>query len=282
MFTTKKEARAAGLRTAPEWMRWRRTPEGETQPPLVPRRDATPVLIKGVEFFWEQDCEEIVSRTEASRRGLKVPDDVAPVAELHTQTGRSQYYSAYRLSDCKPKKHQNPAQTIDVLLAVFTVNKAAKRYRDNAQGHYLGRRHALARSASSRKRGLYALKEKGIIAACAVGRLTFIGIHGGLALYRGEGYCFHSCLAPTDVGATVQTLDSDSFFKEAAPKEASEARLKDAVLTLQSLSVSEDRFTRLPRPEYPRKERDQEPVLAHGESDDDEGDDDEEWDQFER
>ncbi len=90
-FRTKKAAREAGYRTAKNWQSgW---------PRLTPRRDAQPVVVKGEAFFSEADCEEILSKTAAIKRGLKIkPDAVAVKTCYSSDYGR---YDVYRISDCE-------------------------------------------------------------------------------------------------------------------------------------------------------------------------------------
>jgi hypothetical protein len=261
---TKKAAREAGLRTREEWLRgW---------PPTAVRLDATPVIVKGAEYFRDADCEELVSKAEAGRRGLLIADDAVPAKMIYSDKFKK-HYDVYRISDCiaKRKIAAVAPSAIDLLRAIFTVNKAAKRYRDAAQGQYQRSVHGFAQNSRQRKELLYRVKDRGISAAYCQGRLQFVGTHGGLALYRGEGYCFHSCLVPKNAEA-LQDQPQERVFIEAAPKEAKEARLKDAMFTLQDVSGKECEFTRLEQPRHPK-----EPKLEHESDDDDDDQDDDPW-----
>ncbi len=109
-FTTMKAARAAGLRTKDEWIRREKLPDRDWRDGVIPRRDAAPICVKGTEFFRIDQCEEIVSKPEAKRRGLIVPQDAALVKTLHTQYfGRHVAFPGFRLSDCVPKQKRTPA-----------------------------------------------------------------------------------------------------------------------------------------------------------------------------
>src|SRR5207244_1765791 len=92
------------------------------------------------------------------------------------------------------------------------------------------------RHAKEKKELLYMLKDRGIAAAYVAGRLQYLGKHGGLAIYRGEGYCFHSTLEPVGAATAEDTAATETrIFVEAKPRGATEPRLTDAVETLQSL-----------------------------------------------
>jgi len=216
-------------------------------------------VVKGEAFYRREDCEELLSRTAAGERGLRVRHGAEAVAQLFSHShGRSFYYPVYRLSDCTPKQRRvdRPAEEVDLLLAIFTVNKTAKRYRDAASTHYQCRQHGFAGDASSKKHALYRLKDLGIMRAHQVGRLSFVAMHGNLAVYRGEGYCFHSHLLPDVTPLPEDEARAGSpVFVEAAPKGAGEARLKDAVLTLMDLPRSEAGYRRLPPPQLRQRRR---------------------------
>ena len=104
-FSTKKAARDAGLRTYEEWLKSERNYQGEYRRPMVPRRDGVPFVVKGSEFYAIEDCEVVISRTEAGRRGLVVPKDASRVTVRYTQChGVGQHYEVFRISDCVPKR----------------------------------------------------------------------------------------------------------------------------------------------------------------------------------
>jgi hypothetical protein len=234
---------------------------------LIPRRGEKPRRVGGERVFNVEQCEEVISRTEAKRRRLRIPPSVKPVATFH---GEHCEYDGFRLSDCVPMRDRGkdyPPVQIDLFLAVFTANKSAKRHRDNAQRHYRGRRHGFAGHAKDVKNYLYELKDSGILDAYRQGRLSFVAVHGNLGVYRGEGYCFHSTLVPE--GVTIEEARGEAFFKEAAPKGKGEARLKDAIHTLEAIMTNDDGFRRglkptIPRPPKPRREQED-----WGDSDDD-------------
>jgi len=132
----------------------------------------------------------------------------------------------------KGRRVQQP-QVVDLLAAIFTVNRAAKRCRDAAQSLYQksarGPRrwrsspnlHGLAQARREQKETLYELKDCGIAVA-----------------FNGT--------------ATGQVVDE--FLKvESKPKGRGEMRLKDAMHTLQKLPVpSPEHFKRMDAPRYSR------------------------------
>ena len=238
---TKKQCKERGFRTHDKWIHRRR----------IPLRDTVGIVVKGETYFREEETEEVVSKTEARRRGLKpVAEHVAEVSGQVGQGAKSMSWLVYRISDCVPlqTRKKRPPEPVDLLAAMFAVNRSAKRYRDAARAHYHASQHGFAGHSSSRKRELYSLKERGIVAAFRAGRITCEGIHGKLAIYRGEGYCFHSPLLPDGIsGATGH--DDSPLMVEAKPRGRSESRLCDAIHTLSSLPKDRDGFRELDVPE---------------------------------
>lgn len=250
-FPTKKSAKEAGYLTREKWLKLRET--GEHRRPHAPLRDAHPILVKGEEFFHHSDCEPLISKTEAKGRGLSVPPDAEPLTFPYTPWGvrGRKRYPVYRLSDCiaavKRSRRRIPAAEIDLLLAIFTANRSAKRFRDAASSHYSCGRYGMAGFTSRTKAKLYDLKDRGLIAAVKSGRLELVGFHASLAVYRGDGYCFHSLLVPKgQAPAGADTFGGEgAIWVPATPKGRGEARLKDAVHTLAKLPCSEIGFERL-------------------------------------
>lgn len=239
---TKKACRQLGLKTASQWWTSNR----------VPQQAARGILVKGETFFAECETEEAISKTEADRRGLKPIGE--PVGSKSGAVGggaKHREWEVYRVSECEPKQERKtrPPRLIDVLAATFAVNRAAKRFRDAASEHYLHGTHGFAGSCSQRKAKLYALKDRGIVVAYREGRIHCEGIHGALAIYRGEGYCFHSFLFPMSLDE--QALDpSVAITVEAKPRESQEPRLMDAEHTLSQLPDHTHEFRRLELPAF--------------------------------
>jgi hypothetical protein len=157
------------------------------------------------------------------------------------------------------RKHQEKRgtpkeiRTCDVLAAIFAVNRAAKRWRDAAQQHYLNSRHGQARIARQNKERLYALKERGIAAAYSAGRIDVVEIHGGMCLYRGEGYSFHSRLVPIELTDTIPIGEVSPVLIDAKPQGRKEPRQIDAIACLDALpQVDQSAFDELETPRLPR------------------------------
>jgi hypothetical protein len=269
VIKTKRKCRELGLLPALKWYVRRR----------CPRTNAVGITVKGETFYAANETEELVSDTEPRRRNLK-PAGV-PVTQFYSRfNGRGVRWDAYRISDCVPlqKRTSRPAQGVDLLQAVFAVNRSAKRYRDAATKHYSRRPHGFAQHCKQVKLDLYELKDHGIVAACKEGRLRYDGQNGGYALYRGEGYCFHSLLVPEE--AEVPTGNADELITiEAKPRKSGDARLRDAEHTLESLSVGLDGFRYLQHPQHERSVAHGRFCVFTGEEEDDEDDGWEcEWD----
>jgi hypothetical protein len=153
-----------------------------------------------------------------------------------------------------PLRLAKQPEVIDVLAATFVTNRAAKRWRDHARRAYLKRQHAQAENAKTIKETLYALKDRGIAWAVQQGRLSGVIMQGGLAVYRGEGYCFHSRLLP--VGVEFPVLGEERIYVEAKPRGSRDPRLCDARITLEALpEVDQKVFRVLAPPEFRRTEK---------------------------
>ena len=153
----------------------------------------------------------------------------------------------------RKKRETAPPKSIDLLLAIFAVNRSAKRHRDSAQTYYQKRKHGFAKKERMIKTELYALKDRGIAAAYAAGRIeASFRCADGLIEYRGEGYCFHSALHPQNV-QIPEVGNAESFRVEAKPRGAKEPKLKDAVFTLKALPEVPENFMRL-QPQWHKQE----------------------------
>lgn len=161
---------------------------------------------------------------------------------------------------------------VDLLAAIFSVNRSAKRYRDAAQKCYALKKHGFARQGRETKEELYALKDRGIAEAFRLGRITPVLRKGGLVEYRGEGYCFHSTLLP--VGVTLaQNTDDTILYVDAKPRGAAEVRMLDAKHTLSALPPAGDQFTRIELPAPPSQNINPHGNRYRGGWDDDDDDD---------
>jgi hypothetical protein len=145
----------------------------------------------------------------------------------------------WRESDFIPKRARTPQPPVvqtDILLAVFTVNRSAKRYRDAASTCYNAGVFDFAGVNSVNKNMLYRLKDRGILWAIANGKLQAQKHTPPLTMYLGEGYCFHTLYYPKDMPAEIT---DEPLFVESKPKSKREYKLKDAIATLESLPLIE-------------------------------------------
>jgi hypothetical protein len=145
----------------------------------------------------------------------------------------------------KEIKREQP-HTVDLLAALFCINRSTKRHRDAASASYAAGAYGFATSHKRAKEFFYALKDCGIAAAFNLGRINLTGQRGSFAEYRGEGYCFHSLLLP--VGAQPAQLSTEELHVEAKPKTAKEVRLCDAIFTLKQTTSPGADFTYLQFP----------------------------------
>lgn len=207
------------------------------------------------DLSWDEaKAAGLKTKTSWSQAGRSLLSAAEPAA-MHI--GRYDVYDLYDESQTHPKRvSKKPAVIIDLLAALFTITRSAKRYRDSAQACYRSEQYGFAGSASRQKKHLYQLKDNGLVAAVHTGRVKAIGTHGCLTIYRGEGYCYHSLLRPK--GIVLPEVGNAPLIIEAKPKTTDEPRLKDAVHTLQELppladiAIKAGEFERL---SFPARER---------------------------
>ena len=218
MFTTIKRAMKAGYRERKAW-----------------EYGGEEITVKG--RLLVRNPHEALSRTEWSKRGF----NVRKVAQPHCN--RSVYsterghisYEVYRKDQVEPKRQVSytPANLIDLLSAVWVINRRAKRSRDLASCHYQSGTHGFARSVKNEKLELYRLKGRALHYLLAEGQLEIAGCHrfpGGnwAEVVKCGGYTFHRpCPHRTD--GTAKQLDDI----EAKPRESKEPRLKDALYSVK-------------------------------------------------
>ena len=188
------------------------------------------------ELTWDEaEAAKLKTKTAWSQAGRRLVQDAEPAA-MHI--GRYDVYFLYDESQTRPKRVGKPPLNIDLLAALFTATRAAKRYRNAAQTHYQMFQHGFASTCRRQKERLYQLKDNGLVAAVRSGRVQAVSAHGCLTVYKGGGYCYHSLLRPK--GAVLPEAGTDPLTVEAKPKEADEPRLKDAVHTLKELPALAD------------------------------------------
>jgi hypothetical protein len=259
---TKKEAKEKGLRTADEWLK---------QDRVVTRLNG--VTVKNSIYYDIEDTEQLISAN--NKPGFKVKDGAEPVKEKRAYNG-GYCYGLYKESDFIPvqKRQKIEPQEIDILAAIFTVNRASKRYRDVALNHYNNNRHGLSKYSSSVKKQLYDLKDRGLKYAYYAGLISCVGKQGDLYLYTGQGYVYHSPLYPTNID--IVTLSEDNISVQSKLK-TEKYRLTDAIYTLQQLDTrSIDKY--FGRKVYSKSEYQVDMDYCHDNWDDEDWDD-EDWDE---
>jgi hypothetical protein len=237
MFETIRAAKEAGFRQRKEW-----------------EYGGEEITVKG--RLLVRDPEAALSRTEWSRQGFRVCRDAEPHAHrfAYFERGGHRHYPVYREDQVIPKREVSRTEPvrIDVLAAVWVLNRRAKRCRDLAQAYYQRRAHGFARAAKNEKLELYRLKGQALHHLLAEGRLAVAGHHrfaGGhwAEVLRGEGYTFHRpCPAKSDAAAV------ELGEIEAKPRGSKEPRLKDARHTVAAYLAGKPEVRVF---EWPEKDR---------------------------
>jgi hypothetical protein len=138
-------------------------------------------------------------------------------------------------------------QTPDnILLAIWSVNRAAKRRRDAAESFYEKDLHGFAGAHKKAKDRYYRLKDIGIAWLAHDGHLAAAYRHGQLVVWVGGGYSFHSTLIPH--GAELAEAGDNLVRMEAKPAGSKELRLVDAENLLGSLVSVVTNYARITTP----------------------------------
>jgi hypothetical protein len=134
---------------------------------------------------WKDVPANIKTKTQLGELGLKPANETNPDAVIESRYGRKQrQYNLYdvnnaiskrKVTDHKPEPL--PLNDKNIALALYTINKAAKRRRDGSVSSYESGAYGLAQLHKSEKEHLYALKDKVIKKAIADGTAKFDGIH---------------------------------------------------------------------------------------------------------
>lgn len=163
-----------------------------------------------------------------------------PIAIQHCGWGSHtwvvNWYDPTQSAGWQPRKANVKFETeIDLVQAIWVVNRYAKRCRDAASACFMHRVHSFAATWKRKKEEAYYLKGQALHHAVTDGLLHVSGVHkfgdNYAELLEGNGYRFHRpCPDPVlnEMQAVVQ-LDAI----EAKPKGSKEPRLKDAMYTLQ-------------------------------------------------
>lgn len=130
---------------------------------------------------WEDVPANLKTKTQLGEMGLKPKNENMPVARV------SAYYDTYNLfsvNDAVQKRKVSvvapepfPITVENIGLALYTINKAAKRRRDAAEGAYEFGHHGVAHTQKDKKERLYQLKDRVIKRAKADGIAKFEGVH---------------------------------------------------------------------------------------------------------
>jgi hypothetical protein len=218
MFTTIKAAIQAGFRERKDW-----------------EYGGEEIIVKG--RLLVRNPKEALSQTEWAKRGYRVRQDTQPhcYRAVHFIGRRSVTYAVYRDDQVEPKRQvsSTPSKLIDILAAVWVINRRAKRCRDLASSHYQSGTHGFAGTVKNEKLELYRLKGQALHYLLDEGQLEIVGYHcfpsGNCAeVLKGGGYAFHRP-CPDQVNETAKQIEEI----EAKPRGSKEPRLKDALHTVK-------------------------------------------------
>ena len=182
------------------------------------------------------------TRAQLSRIGFRPKKGEEPHGSRYL--GWVGWCDVWRRDQVEPKRRQKPGiareLTVEnVLAALFTLNRRAKRARDLASIYYNNRMFGFASLMREEKENIYEIKDNAICFALSQSWLEPVGAHGDFTIYRGGGYCFHSLIRPQRQEPGEAEPDepgkAENLFVESKPREAAEMRLADALATLQAL-----------------------------------------------
>lgn len=203
-------------------------------------------------------ADDLLTTKELAERGLKPRKGEAPAkVEEWNYYSRRGVRHLWRLDQAEPIKRREiaaaalPVTPENVLVAVWSVNRAAKRRRDAASACYSADAHGFAGHHRERKERYYLLKDRGVAWLAQRGQLTAVHRHGRLVVWEGGGFRFHSTLAPPD-HQSLPNLGDDRVAIEAKPRSSREMRLVDAEALLSAVSADLSAFTRLASPRMAR------------------------------
>jgi hypothetical protein len=218
LFTTIKQVTEAGYRERKEW-----------------EYDGKQITIKGRMLVCNP--KEAISETAWSKLGFRVRYGVMPHCRrtVRIEGQGRRIYDVYREDQVEPKRQivLVPPKAIDLLAALWAINRRAKRCRDGASRHFKSHTHAFAAALKREKGKLYWLKGQALHYLLAEGQLEIVGHHrfpdGNWAeVLRGSGYTFHRPCAD-QAASTAEEINEI----EAKPRGSKEPRLKDALHTVE-------------------------------------------------
>ena len=228
-ITTKKAAKEAGLYTAEQWFKKYR----------APFPNEVPVTVKGDDYYWETQTEELFSKSRGKKDigPLRTDAVVIGVKQLPRRTVR---FSVYRESDFqfreKVQRKISPARNVALLDAIWTVTCTARKFEaaaiaaDNKGTEAAQKR---GRGFLKRSQNLLDLVDAGIQMAINKEEVRHVGVRRRTHLYFGDGYLFRSQVSPPK-WLDQQTPISSKKASLAVDRKPL-VRLMDAVYTLKQI-----------------------------------------------
>lgn len=204
---------------------WRKRQEDEI--------DGEEITIKGqllvrnttlLEFVFKSNLRERYGLTPKMIEQLGGPDKI--IVNPHYSQKTASLYRVDKIErwlaeNGKPKSRQKlrvqieDVTNMDVLQAMFTLNRRAKRCRDLAQSYYQHRLHGFAKRMKEEKERIYELKGQVLGHFVELGILTGGKFHqferGNWAeVLEGDGFRFHRPCPPreSDGGETIECIES--------------------------------------------------------------------------
>lgn len=182
---------------------------------------------------------ELLSKTAWNERGFKVRRGQQPSDHRSGRVGGKQRtWAVYAEKQVEPKRvvPEMPAVEIDVLDALWVVNRYAKRARDAASRSFEANAHAFARTWKKRKNAAYDLKDQALHHLIQVEKVGLVGYHkfndNWAEIWEGGGHRFHRpCPPPQGEATQVEDLGDQIEAQKRLP---GEPRLKDAIHTLEN------------------------------------------------
>lgn len=202
---------------------------------------------------WKEVPENLKTKTRLGELGLKPKNESIADATINTRYGEYNLYSEKSVIQKRKVTLSEPEPmdlTVEnIALALYTINKSAKRRRDGSQSSYEMNSHVLARLHKKHKDELYTLKDRVINKAIIDGFAKFEGIHTQefdedsicedeligtkiyLACYSIQNYRFHTILHGFKEDGTEEIIDLGGWISQATPR--GKTKIKDAIATLE-------------------------------------------------
>lgn len=181
------------------------------------------------------ELTRVQTKTGWKRERRRVRKGEQPVGTRSIYGDSYYVFAEWQTEPMRERYQPRPAEDLgddDILRALWTVNRYAKRCRDAASAHYSHGNHGFAGHARQKKEDAYRRKSLVLAVCLRLNLVECVGITDGepsFAVFRGGGYCFHS--PKGNWAAPEKELEFDGMV-EAKPKEAAEMRLKDAEATI--------------------------------------------------